>query len=237
MVASSTTRLQIVNRALLSIGERQTLTTVGAISSPAQKAVDALSQALSEFDVAAQWPWLLRRQAADSWFNEIATVSNVVRLLGVEEGDSARGFTQVQFIEFENFYQDVLTPYVSTVESIAPCVYSIRDVDKFTVNPYPTDAAGRAKILFSFLTSTPIPLVDSGVFAVPERVIPIILKKMSALLSISHLENTQTYQMYNNEYLTLLSNARQFEGRTPHNYGSMFRGNRYSPLTRHSRAY
>lgn len=221
MTSSTSTMLQIVNKVLLNVGERQ----VTAFTSPtALKALYAVEEALREIENLDDWSWTRQEVTATSWVNEVATLPLFQRIHQVTYQVSATTRRELVFLDKQSFNLTDLQPFGST--SDVGRYYTIIDDNTLAVNPYPTTAPSR--LLFKFLVTTPlvISLLPTSTLPVPERLILLVTKLASYLMAVRHLDDTNIARNFRSEFEAQLVMIRTRESLTPSRGTNMYRRRR-----------
>lgn len=208
---STTNLLTAVNRVLLDVGERS-VPSFGSI--PAKKAVNCLQQALNLIQSSHKWEWLYDRVPAVAWNLGTATVMcKTVR--GVSFLTST-GYRDLQYLDVRDFDTQVSAPFDSLLNlSNRPFYYTQTAFQTYKVNPYPVDTEGQQKVIFYVVLDLAMPVLTTDLFPIPEKFMELVYLKADSLLAIKHLEDMNSAQMYEREYLTLLSQYRNDENKTP----------------------
>jgi len=217
MVASSTsTLLEVINQTLLDIGERQ----VTAIVSPfAKKASQYVQEAVRDLQHLHTWEWLYDKILATTWVNQVATLSNIQRIEYVSWDSTGFGgaYQRLNYVDPEIFDATIVPDgFVSTSEtSTRPIVWTMDSYNTARVNPYPTDSSGQARVVFYALRDMVPPTTTTGVFPVPEYIIPLVRKRAVYLMTVRHLEDAQSAQMIAQEFDQMLHQLRTRNAKTP----------------------
>lgn len=215
MATSTTTLLDAVNDVLLHVGERQ-VTTFN--SYPAQKAVNFCQEALLELLDANDWKFNRDKVTADSWSNEVATLTEVRRLLGVsiQFSNGVRGvLNEVTFDEFNQYNPTEGIPYYFWFEN-STTVH---------VHPYPS-AAEQANVLFDVIEIPTTPTAVDDTFPIPQRFIRFITTYATARMKQDHLDDANNAQLDFQRADRMLGNFIRREPGRAIGQRSMWRGNR-----------
>jgi hypothetical protein len=218
MTSSTSTMLQVVNKVLLNVGERQ----VTAFTSPtALKALNAVEEALREIENLDDWSWTRSEVTASSWSNEVATLPTFQRIHQVTYQVDTNSRREVSFIDKQSFNLTSLRAFNSTQD--VGSYYTIIDDNTIALNPYPTDATTRGN--FKFLVSLPlvIGLLPASVLPVPERLILMVVKLASYLMAVRHLDDTNIAKNFRSEFEAVLSMVRSRETLLPTRGTNMFK--------------
>ena len=129
----------------------------------------------------ASWSWMKRIIAAESWANEVATISeNAVEVLMVRVGNRKIGA-----ISDHDMYggERELTPYL-TGSSSFPMWYAKVGHRQYAFNPYPNDTTSRNAVLFHVRMLPSITLADDFEPDIPADVLILVRYYMSGLLAM-----------------------------------------------------
>lgn len=129
----------------------------------------------------ASWSWMKAIIAAESWANEVATISpNAVEVLMVRVGNRKIGA-----ISDDDMYggQRELTPYL-TGSSSFPMYYAKVGHREYAFNSYPNDTTSRDAVRFHVRMLPSITLADDFEPAIPADVLILVRYYMSALLAM-----------------------------------------------------
>ncbi len=208
-----TTALSLINQALLNIGERQ----VTSLTTPtAQLAFNSLLEALRDIETIHRWEWLYDTIPAVSWTNEVADLGSIQQLHSVSVGDSSTGYRQLEYVKPQDF--DVLPLSTGT-----PRYYTQTGYGEYKLNPYPVSSTDRAKVRFYVTRSIPLPVLETDDVQAPQRFDQLIIKRLSYLLALRHLDDAQTAAQFNGEFESLTQRYRDRERKVPTTKPSMYR--------------
>lgn len=222
------TLLQSVNYALLSCGERPVINTNGNL---AQLVVQCLRDSSSEVATGNKLEDLRSRINASSWSTDEATLpSSVNQIAGVYFYSSPTGLpassydyptVNVRYVTPEEYERRTLWNYSNTTQAI-PMIWTKKTSTVVKVNPYPTDATERAKVLFDVYQIPQIPASDSTNWSCPDVITDLIQLRAASMLANRHLQDGQLYQTLMSDYQMLIRKQRVSLGQFPTGY-SMYR--------------
>lgn len=218
-MTSTTTLIQVANEALRAIGERP----IPRLSGPTgDRCKDAIRQALVDLEVAYQWEWLHATVPAVSWNLETATLIDVSSVLDVKVGDTVKGFRVLAWRDKTSFDCNPLQAYQGTTDEAR--TWTMPTYTEVQVNPYPTDSVSQLRIVFYVVRTLTMPALESDVFQViPERFIPLLVKKVSSHLAARLLDDQQAQQSFDREFMTLVMAHQRMSRKSSKNQLTMFR--------------
>lgn len=223
----STTKLDLVNRVLDSVGERRVTDTTGALALIVE---DCIQLAIDEVATSANWLDLRQKSNATSWSTQVAelSTSEVYRVLGVVTRNTSTTYPfeiPAKFISFEEF--DQLTKYSWTgANTDIVRVWTFSDSGAVGVNPYPADAAARGTVYFEYYTIPTVPSTDNGTYSPPDRWMRMVELRASALFALKHQADEKLHTLYNREYGALKGRLLQNDTGLPSAGYNMYRGRR-----------
>lgn len=227
MTNSTSTLLQIVNKVLLNVGERQ----VNSFQSPiALKALNSVEEALREIENLDDWSWTREVVTASSWSNEIATLPVFSRIHDVYfvSPSFKSALTFIDNVEFA-----LSTNYAFTVDTIPNTFaryYTINNDSTVSVLPYPNDTTTRGYVKFVISSSLSIPQNTTDTLPLPERYVVLVIKLASYNMAVRHLEDTNLARSFRSEFeasLAMLRNRGNLVPTSGHNlYRSRYRKER-----------
>ncbi len=219
---STTTLLQAGNEVLRSIGERPLLQLSGTT---ADRLRDVFRQALRDVEALHTWDWLYAQIPAISWSQDEAYLGDIQRLFTVSVGDKTNGYRELMWVDFTDYDQQPITSYTGTSDNAR--TYTMTSNGRVKLNPYPSDSTAQARVRFYVLQTLTLPTSDDGVFAlIPERYMPLLVKRASYLMALRHLDDTATAAYFNNEYEILTQQYRNNERKVPVQQLNMYRRRR-----------
>jgi len=219
---STTTLLQNANEVLRSIGERPLLQLSGTT---ADRLRDVFRQALRDVEALHTWDWLYAQVPAISWSQDEANLGDIQRLFTVSVGDTTQGYRELQWMDFTDYDKNPITGYTGTDDEAR--VYTMSSNSRVKLNPYPSDSTAQARVRFYVLQTLTLPSGDDSTFAlIPERYMPLVVKRASYLMALRHLDDTATAAYFNNEYEILTQQYRNNERKAPTQQLNMYRRRR-----------
>lgn len=217
----ATTVLQVINQTLLNIGER----SVTGITTPTgQLAFNALSEALRDLETVHRWDWLYDYLPAVSWVAETATLDNIRTLQTVQLGSSSDGFRELHYVTPSEFDARPLTPYTGKTD--AALYYTITGNNEVRINPYPSDSESRSRVRFYATRALYLPNDITSVLTIPDRFIPLLVKRASYLMALRHLDDESAARAFNMEFQELAQRYRDGERKIPTKGLNMYRRRR-----------
>ena len=181
------TRLELINKALLSIGEREVPST--NTSSVSKLAANIVEEALVEFQHEAMWNFRKTRVAATDTSKVTAsmngtdyTICDLYDLTTVLYGSAP--------IELSYYQPDRA---FSIADNLGYTVLEDNTIRVF-------DGHTPADITFVYIRTITLPAADADEVDLPPEFESLILKKVRALLSVQHLDDLGTYNVYMADY-------------------------------------
>ena len=223
----STTKLDLVNRVLDSVGERRVTATTGALALIVE---DCIQLAIDEIATSANWQDLLTRSVAASWSSEVATLSasEVYRVRGITTKNTSTSYPferTAQFVSQEEFQQRVLYSWEdANTDVVRYWTYATSGTVK--VNPYPSNAGAQATVFFEYYTIPTVPSTDNGTYSPPDRWMRMVELRASALFALKHQANEKLHSLYNREYVEYKRRQLANDTGLPSGGYSMYRGHR-----------
>lgn len=206
MTQSTTNLLSVVQQVLLNIGERPVTSLDAPRSNVIQKTLNTIKDALREVEMMNDWTWMRDQRVATSWDLGAATVPNILRLYGVHYVPVSPGVAQLSYpipqMSLENFQSYTYFPIVNSWNY--PTYFAYLDADTYLFNPYPVTIDQRNSIIFTVQAETLMPSAEIGVFGMPERYITLLINHTCYLMSIRHLNDASTANLFRTEVMQLL---------------------------------
>lgn len=219
----SSTLLQLVNRVLLDVGERQVTSISNSVS---RKAKLYIQDALNDLQMFHNWEWLSEFSGVSTFTNEKTTITNLRRIRTVF-WNTGSTFVKIPWIPLEGFVERELEPFDSTVDtSTCPHWYTQEDDVTIALNPYPTDSEGRDRIRVEGIKYIESPENDSDLIPIPERFENILVKRAVYNMYMRHLGELDLANAMNFEFTDILQRFRDQENRTPMRGTNMYQGRR-----------
>ena len=184
-IQSNTTQLEAVNDVLLAIGERQ----VQSVSNyPAQKAKQALEQALQVIANSNDWPWLTETTPALSWELDTAEIPPNARLLNVS------------YIGVELLRMEARQFAHYTARGGIPLYYFQEGVQTVKVYPYPDTEQQKTQTLFTYAASINAPAGENDTYPIPQNMIDLLHIGGLTYMAASHTDDVQLHQAYSRDF-------------------------------------
>lgn len=225
------TLLDSVKMVLLSCGERPVINTNGNL---AQLVIQCLRDAASEIATGNRIEDLRSRVAATSWSLDEATLPTAVNnIQGVYFYSSPTGLPAtaydyptitVRYVSPEEYERRTLWNYSNTAQAI-PYFWTKKTFNVVKVNPYPTDATERAKVLFDVYSIPQIPAADATNWTCSDVITDLIQLRAASMVANRHLQDPTLYQTLMSDYQMIMKKQRVSQGQFPGGY-SMYRGGR-----------
>lgn len=223
----STTKLDLVNRVLDSVGERRVTATTGALALIVE---DCIQLAIDELATSANWQDLLQKTAASSWSNEVATLSSseVYKVRGVTTRNTSTTYpfeSTARFVSQEEFDRMVKYSWENAnTDLVRYWTYSTSGSVK--VNPYPSNDEAKATVFFEYFIIPTVPVNDNDTYSPPDRWMRMVELRASAIFALKHLSNDKLHTIYNREYMEFKRKQLANDTGYPSGGYSMYRGNR-----------
>lgn len=233
MATSTSTLLQVANRAFLNSNERQ-LTTLTAATAPiAQQMLECVRAAYYKIMREGEWLWTQSKAVAASWSNQVATLSTAVqrvKMVSWQNDDDTTLSIEIPltFLNRPEFHQYTLDSYNSTTEIGRPLYWTLVDHNVVHVNPYPADATERAKVFFYTNSIPTFPASDAATFSMPEDFIPLLVLLTTAMYIKRHSDDTGLARNFEEEYAIEMIQLRQRQMLVPNNSFNLYRGRKHS---------
>ena len=223
MANSTSTLLQVVNKILLNVGERQ----VTSFQSPvALKALNSIEEALREIENLDDWSWTREVVTATSWVNEVATLPTFTRIHDIYFVSSSFK-TALTFIDSVEFALSNVYPFtIDNVPNTFSRYYTINNDSTVSVQPYPNDTTTRSYVKFVISSSLSIPQLITDTLPLPERYVVLVIKLASYNMAVRHLEDTNVARNFRSEFEASLAMLRSRGNLIPTSGHSMYRQRR-----------
>lgn len=231
MATSTSTLLQVANRAFLNANERQLTTLVAATAPIAQQMLECIRAAYYKIQREGVWLWTQNKAVAASWSSETATLSTAVQRVKMvvwQNADTESIEIPLTFLSRPEFAMYVLDSYNSTTEPGRPLYWTLTDYNLVKVNPYPNDATERAKVFFYTENIPTFPATDGATFSMPEDFIPLLVLLTTAMYIKRHSDDTALARNFEEEYMVEMVQLRQRQMLIPGNSFNMYRGRKHS---------
>lgn len=221
----STTKLQLINRVLVSAHERVLTASTQPLGSVVS---DCIDEALLEVGTSAQWADLKRTTVASSWSTNVATLSTseVFKVNSVQTsvGTTFPSRYPSRFVTKEEFDLQSVYSFTGTAGQIMFWTYETSQTIK--CNPYPDDQASKASVFFEYHIIPTQPATDSTVYTLSERFLKMVEMKAASVFCFKHLADTNAYQVYRAEYDRLRIRLLTSDVGIPPQGYNMYRGTR-----------
>lgn len=215
------TTLEVMNQVLLNIGERK----VSSITSPTGQLVyNVLNETIRDIESVHRWDWLYNYVPAISWSNETAFLDNIRTLHDIQVGSSTTGYRNLHFTTPQDFDARPLTSYTGKQDSAL--WFSYTGDNEVRLNPYPVDSESRSRVRFYVTKALTLTESISDEFPIPERFIPLVLKRASQLMASRHLDDNTSARSFGNEYEMMVQMYRNTERRVSTRQLNMYRRSR-----------
>ena len=219
----SSTLIELVNRVLIDVGERQVTSISNAASRKAQLYIQ---DALNDLQMFHNWEWLSVFTGVSAFTNEKTQITNIRRIRSVFWNNGTT-YVEIPWIPFDDFIKRELVSFDSTqTTATCPRYYTQEDDTTISFNPYPTDTAGRDKIRVEGIRYIEPPVNTTDLIPIPERFENILVKRAVYNMYVRHLGEVDLAQAMNFEFTDILQRFRDQENRTPMRGTSMYQGQR-----------
>lgn len=215
------TLLSSINYALLSCGERNVINSNGNLP---QLVIQCLRDAASEIATGNKLEDLRSRISASSWALDEATLpTSVNQVQGVYFYSSPTGLPSgaydfptypVRYVSPEEYERRTLWNYSNTAQAI-PFIWTKRTFNIVKVNPYPTDATERAKVIFDVYSIPQIPATDATNWTCNDIITDLIQLRAASMLANRHIQDPTLYQTLMSDYQMLMKKQRISQGSSP----------------------
>ncbi len=239
----TTTKLDLVNRVLDSVGERRVTATSG--DNRATIVEDCIQLALDEISTSASWTQLKNVQTPDSWSSDVATIDStneVYSVKGVYWYSSPDGAAEtnydyskyvVPFLTNEEFLRHQQWNYDSDAV-LVPQMWTYVTDQTIKLSPYPTDATEQGKIFVEYYYIPSIPSTDNDSYTPSDRWMRMVELRASSLFALKFVGDYNLHQVFNVEYTQLKRNLSKRDVGLPSGGYSMYAGRRTRNVRRWS---
>jgi hypothetical protein len=222
----STTKLDLVNRVLDSVGERRILATAG--NALALIVEDCIQLALDEVAFAANWSDLRVSAPATSWSTNVATITTAfeinVRSVQTLVSGANPYYVDAQFVTQEEFIRLPMYSYTGSKGTVQ--LWTHLTSNQISCYPYPSDTPGRNLVIFTYQTIPVIPASDGNAYVAPDRFMRMVELKASSLFALKHVADQKLYAMYAAEYMQQKRRLLPRDNGTPTQGHNMYAGTR-----------
>lgn len=239
----STTKLDLINRVLDSVGERRITST--SSDARAEIVLDCIQLALDEISTSANWTQLKNVQTPDSWSDDVATIDSTNEVYSVSgvywnsspDGDEETNYNyarfSIPFVTNEEFLRRQQWNYDTDAQQV-PQFWTYVSDQTIKLSPYPTDATEQGKILVEYYYIPSVPNTDAGTFSPSDRWLRMVELRASALFALKFTADMELHKMYNAEYAQLKKHLTQRDVGLPSGGYSMYAGARTRNVSRWS---
>lgn len=200
----TTTKLDLVNRVLDSVGERRVTDTTGALALIVE---DCIQLAIDEVATSAKWNVTRQFSVASSWSTVFASVSAsevyaVTAVSTLNNTVTANPFKQqAQFVSIEEFERIPQQAWTGSNTGMVRFWTFYQGTGQIACTPYPDDDDAKAQVFFEYHTIPTVPVTDVGTYTQPDRWMRMVELRASALFALKHLSDDKLHTMYNREYM------------------------------------
>jgi len=225
----STSKLDLVNRVLDSVGERRVTATTGALALIVE---DCIQLAIDEIATSALWNVTRQFTVANSWLDTLASLSTdevykVTAVTTQNNAVSANPFKQpARFVSMEEFDRIPKRAWTGANAGVVRYWTYYQGTGQIACTPYPDDAASQAQVFFEYHTIPTVPSTDNGTYTMPDRWMRMVELRASAIFALKHLSNDKLHTIYNREYAQLKQNLLQGDTGFPPGGYTMYAGAR-----------
>lgn len=195
---ATTTKLELVNRILDSAREQRIQSTTQPLGDIALSCIEA-----ALVDVCTYANWIdTRTTGVATWVGGVATLATTTdyRITAVRQENSA-GTQSVYagYINKDDFDSRTNSGYLANDDTPQYWAYYLTS-NSVRVLPYPSEAAGIAKVFFDTQFTPSLPATDATAFAVPERFLGLVEMRASSLFCLKYLGDYKLYEIFDREY-------------------------------------
>jgi hypothetical protein len=224
----STTKLDLVNRVLDSVGERRVTDTTGALALIAE---DCIQLALDEVSTSANWNVTRQITVASSWTGTLASVSTseVYKVTAVTTHNDSTSYPfkmQAKFVSMEEFQRIPKRPWTGANSGYVQYWTFWQGTGQIACTPYPNDDDSKAQVFFEYHTIPTVPSTDNETYIQPDRWMRMIELRASALFALKHQADDKLHTLYNREYMELKRKQLSNDTGFPSGGYTMYRGTR-----------
>jgi len=198
-----TTKLELVNRVLDSVHETRIQSTTQPLGNIVLNCVE---QALIEVCTSADWVDTSKSSVASSYTTNVATVNTTVedcRVASVKTWvASTKQFVLAGYVDKDEFDSKVSSSFAGSAGVVEYWTFDITS-EKVKVQPYPSDAGGKALVYFDTQQVVKLPATDATAFTVPDRLLSLVELRASSLLSLKMIGDPKFYYAFDFEYKKL----------------------------------
>lgn len=231
MATSTSTLLQVGNRAFLNCNERTLTTMYASTMLIAQQMVECIRAAYFKMMRENEWLWTQSKINASSWSTESATLPTTtqrIKMVSWQNDDTNYILIPLTFLDRPRFDEYVLDPYNSTTLPGRALYWTLTDYNVARVNPYPNDATERAKIWFYVNNIAAFPTSDASTFSMPEDIVPLLVLLTTAMFIKRHSDDPGLARSFEEEYAIEMVQLRARQLTFPNNSFNLYRGRKHS---------
>ena len=219
MSTSTLTKLEVANAIALSVGELKVTSLTSLVG---QQLNEAIRSAIFEINQEGQWLPMRERVNADSWSNEVATLSTntAIKTFGVYFDTSSGNEKQLQWQDYASFK----LLYATYDEEGVPRYWTIPDENKYLVLPYPS-ASDQANTYFDIQKELTLPATDGANFGISDRFVHLIRLKGSEIFA-EHHNGIGAGQVFLSQYLQYAQRLKSNNQRRAQGADNMYRRRR-----------
>jgi hypothetical protein len=201
-----TTKLDLVNRVLDSVGERRVPNTAGALALIVE---DCIELAIDEIASSALWNVTRRFTTAASWTQSLAAVSanEVYKVTSVSTLNNSVAANpskrQARFVSTEEWERIPKQAWTGANSGMVRYWTYWQGTGQIACTPYPDDDDAKAQVFFEYHVIPVVPSTDDGVYAQPNRWMRMVELRASALFALKHQADEKLHALYNQEYAQL----------------------------------
>lgn len=219
MANSTSTKLDIINRSLLAVGDRRVSSST--ISPTAIKCHDALRDALHTLCTADNWSWLRKVLTSPdvTWSGEKVTLPSYRVLHSVQTAQVVS--YPAKELDYSDFTYLPNTAWSGDTDFVQ--YYHIFNDSEILCKSYPTTNDQRNKVTFTVTGYVTLPALDSDTLPIPERYVPALTARLNLLMAERHLGDTAMADVFAREYAAELQTMRNSERMTSPRTPNMFK--------------
>jgi hypothetical protein len=219
MASSTKTLLEVSNDVLLMAGERPVL-TLG--SNPvARKVAACLQEAVLEVSLLDDWSFTRERIGAISWVGERAELGNVQRVIRALYGEPSTGYRRLVYLDSSDFDRIPVT----TGDPVGAC-WTVDGYGAVRLTVAPSTVQYQNRVKFDVIKVLNPPTLDTHKFPLPDRFMPLIVKRALSLFVLRHLDDAGLSAQYDKEFELMVQLFRNRERYVPRGSANMYRGRR-----------
>lgn len=214
-----TTKLELVNRVLLSVGERQVPSTASTTTS--RLAADILDETILTIQQEGYWRFTRTRAKGDTftWVSDTVTIPDIFDLTRVFYKGRELYPIRDENLNYENVtYTAVSRRYIVNND------LTVRVLGAVT-------AEEQAELTFDYIRLITLPVLDTDVIDVPRDFETLVVKLARANMYLQHLDDVNSYQLalrdYEQHKVQVLTRNNKHPGRTQNLFRTKYNRGRY----------